>query len=114
MHSHLISHNYHLDMTTATRISTLDYLIPSDSRSFGLLQPMNTYILEHAQPLTWSNWPNLLLWPIIPLGIQALLLQYEGTRGARAALGVVGLGMMLYAWAGYRFDGESCSVRADG
>lgn len=41
---------------------------------------------------------------MIPLGIQAYLLQYEGTRMFRMAVGVVGVTLMINAWIGYRFE----------
>ena len=72
---------------------------------YGPLQPLRDYSLAHAQPVTPQNVAYLVI-PLLPIGVQAILMQYEGTRLYRAALGVLGLGLMIPAGLGHRFVGE--------
>lgn len=78
------------------------------SGPYGPLQPLREYSLANARPITPYNIAYLLI-PLIPLGLQAYLLQFKGTKGYRAALGMLGIGLMSSAGIGYRFVGE-CQV----
>lgn len=73
---------------------------------YGPLQPFREYILSHSVPITWQNLPYAALLPIIPIGLQAYLLQSGGTRVWRIALAVLGLSFLWNAVTGYRFVRE--------
>lgn len=82
----------------------------SQGSEFGpLLSTLHHHIIRTAEPITWSNVHQVAVVPMIPLGIQAYLLQHEGTRPYRLAVGVVGVTLMLNAWFGYRLARESAS-----
>ncbi|EIW69062.1 hypothetical protein TREMEDRAFT_15322, partial [Tremella mesenterica DSM 1558] len=70
---------------------------------FGPFNFIHEYNLSHAKNLTFTNWPCLYVIPLIPLGVQAYLLQFENTRRWRLALGALGLGLIVKAWCDYRF-----------
>lgn len=103
-----------------SRFSTLLFLyfildeminhLPTRYDPFGpLLSPLHHYVIRTAEPITWPNAHQVALIPLLPLGLQAYLLQYEGTRKYRIAIGLVGLSLMVNAWIGYRFDRTSSS-----
>jgi hypothetical protein len=77
-------------------------LIPSGSAPFGPLNPLHEYIIAHAEDITLGNAVYALGIPFAPLGLQAFLLQHEGTRVWRGAVAVLGLALILRAWTGYR------------
>lgn len=86
----------------------MSFLLPSPEQPFGpLLSPLHHYILRTAEPITLSNAHQLAIIPLIPLGLQAYLLQYEGTRIWRMAVGMVGVTLMMNAWMSYRFVRKS-------
>ncbi|ORY23420.1 hypothetical protein BCR39DRAFT_549199 [Naematelia encephala] len=70
---------------------------------YGFLNFIHTYIIQHAKPITSSNWPSVFILPFIPLGIQTLLLQFQGTRLLRAALGALGLYLVGHGCGLHRF-----------
>jgi hypothetical protein len=79
-------------------------MLPTKEDPFGsLLSPLHHYILRTAEPISWTSVPQLAIIPLLPLGIQAYLLQYNNTRIWRMAVGVVGVYLMMGAWMGYRF-----------
>lgn len=86
-------------------------LLPSSQSPFGLLQPIHGYIVDHAQPICLANAHRVVILPLLPLGIQAYLLQYHNTQLYRVAIGAVGVLLMLDAWRGYRFVGEAYTGR---
>ncbi|WWD08865.1 hypothetical protein V865_006979 [Kwoniella europaea PYCC6329] len=75
----------------------------SPSTPFGPFQPLHEYAIANAESISWDNWYNLFVIPLVPLYIQALLLRYEGTRYYRIAVGVVGITLLGRAVVGYRF-----------
>lgn len=80
-------------------------LLPTRDDPFGpILSPLHHHILRTARPITLSNAHQVALIPLLPLGLQAYLLQYNGTRIYRIAAGLVGVTLMVNAWIGYRFD----------
>ena len=91
-------------------------LLPTPEQPFGpFLSPLHHYILRTAEPIALSNAHQVAVVPLIPLGLQAYLLQYEGTRIWRMAVGVVGAAWMMNAWISYRFVREytCCSTLQD-
>jgi hypothetical protein len=81
-------------------------LLPWSAAPYGPFTPLHHHILAHAIPITRENAVWALVAPFSPLGVQAFLLQYRGTRMWRAAIGVLGVLMILRTWMGYRFAGE--------
>jgi hypothetical protein len=79
-------------------------MLPTKEQPFGpLLSSLHHYILRTAEPISWSNVHQIAVIPMLPLGIQAYLLQYSNTRIWRMAVGIVGVYLMMGAWIGYRF-----------
>jgi hypothetical protein len=79
-------------------------MLPTQTDPFGWpLSQLHHYIVRTAEPISWSDIPQVAVFPILPLGIQAYLLQYPNTRIWRTAVGVVGIYLMMGAWTGYRF-----------
>ena len=71
---------------------------------FGLLNLLHTYVLAHATPITWTNWPLTAI-PSLILGLVAWLVQRPGTRPLRIAVGAIGMLSMAYAMLFFRFAG---------
>lgn len=92
----------------------MTHLVTPDDPFGPFLSPLHRYILRNAEPITWSNAYQVALVPLAPLGLQAYLLQYAGTRIWRAAIGVVGCTLMLNAWVGYRFEREHPALSTSG
>jgi hypothetical protein len=61
--------------------------------------------LVHAAPFDWTA---VALWVVAsaPMLLQAYLLLAPGTRVARAAIGALGVGLLVHAWTGYRVYGK--------
>lgn len=79
-------------------------MLPTKEEPFGpLLSSLHHHILRTAEPISWSNVHLVAVIPLLPLGLQAYLLQYDNTRIWRMAVGVVGVYLMMGAWMGYRF-----------
>lgn len=88
-------------------------MIPSASEPFGLLQPLHRHIVDTATSLTWSNWPMLFIFPLMPLGVLCFLVEMPGTRVYRLPLGLLGVAMLVHAMMSFRFDGGSTCSKAD-
>lgn len=97
-------------------LSIFQAFLPTPSRPLGLLNPLHARIIAQAQPITLANIVHVGVLPAIPLVIQAYLMQLEadGTgrykrndlRKWRMGAGVVGVGLLVRAWTGYRFTRE--------
>ncbi|KAK8861464.1 hypothetical protein IAR55_002284 [Kwoniella newhampshirensis] len=78
-------------------------LLVTSTESFGILEPLHRYALDHASPITRDNWWKLFIVPLIPLYLQAVLLRRGETRKWRIPLGLLGISLLWEAGLSYRF-----------
>jgi hypothetical protein len=80
------------------------------SGPFGILEPIHAAGLRGQPVGSPASWLHFAIIPLVPIYLQAYLLVGDrSTRGLRAALGVLSLGLMWRAWSGWRFDRECAS-----
>jgi hypothetical protein len=90
-------------MTTSSLPWSISF-IGSQPFGSGLLNTLHDRLLEADE----LNLTACVLWVVAmaPLLPQAYLLLAPGTRPARAAIGVLGLSLIVNAWMQYRFTSE--------
>lgn len=86
------------------------------SPPFGPFNAVREHVVRNAAPLNPLRFLFFFATPCAVIYYQALLLVSPGARknrGKRAAMGVLGLAVMLNSWTSYRFVCESalCSPR---
>lgn len=75
----------------------------------GILESVHTAALAAAPLGSLDSWIHYAILPAIPLYLQAYVLvgpQGASSRALRAALGMLGIALMVRGWLSYRFTGE--------
>ena len=80
-------------------------ILPTSEAPFGIFNPLHSYILNNASPITTTNWPKVLILPTLPVAIQCYLLQYPNTKSYRIGIGALGVTALLQTWGNHRFTG---------
>ncbi len=84
--------------------------LPTSEAPFGFLNPLHAYVLNNAGPITSTNWPRVLILPLVPVTVQCYLLQFPDTQLYRIGIGAVGVTGLLQTWTHYRFYGMWLSI----